>query len=356
MKIGILTYHRSHNYGAMLQAIALRKVLQDMGHDVTFMDYWPQHQKNIYRLFVWEMFWRGGIRGRLRYLKMFAETLVPKLIRRKNFDRFYRELIKPYVNSCKKEYDIIVYGSDQIWRKQDWGYGYNPVYFGKNDFKAQKHISYAASMGILPESEIEKAVIKQYLCNLDHISVREAELKTFVESLELSCDQHLDPTLLLTGKEWTNLMHIQPAKKQRYVLYYHLMGKSFDIDQIRLFARNKGLTLKIIYSRAIKKSSEFEITTAGPMQFLELVYGAEFVFTSSFHGLVFSLLFQKQVFASFSVNAGRAVSLLSQLGIEDRLLPPMTQVPIDISDIDYNQVSSRMNKLRESSYNYLRMI
>ena len=356
MKIGILTYHRSHNYGALLQTIALRKVLEDMGHQATFIDYWPAYHRHMYALFSFSaMMEKRRIRPKWRYLKKCLTKYSIRKKRRQSFDDFIANYIMPYLSPLDGEYDLIVHGSDQIWRKQPEMRTYNPVYFGRNDIRAGRKISYAASMGVLPEDQCDIAILKDYLQSLDKISVRESDLKRLVVSLVYPCEQHLDPTLLLTGDEWASLMDIRPTEPpKRYVLFYNLMPDSFDIKGIEAFAAARGLELRILYSEAVKKNSEKEITTADPKDFLSLVYHADFVFTSSFHGLAFSLLFGKQFYAAFKRNSGRAESLLEQLGIPGRLLQPMGIIPEADSEIDYVAVYERMKELRNFSLQYLK--
>lgn len=354
MKIGILTYHRSHNYGALLQAIALRKVLTGMGHDVTYVDYWPDYHRHMYSLINLEHLKELGIRGKCRYVKNIVMTLPYRKERIENFRSFISGHIEPYVSSPYDSYDLLIHGSDQIWRKQPEIHTYNPVYFGKNCVQADRKISYAASMGILPEEQSDLKVLGDYLQNLDKISVRESDLKRLVESLGYPCEQHLDPTLLLTGDEWASLMDIRPTEPpKRYVLFYNLMPDSFDINGIEAFAEARGLELRTLHSKAAKRNSERDITTADPQEFLSLIYHADFVFTSSFHGLAFSLLFGKQFYAAFKKNSGRAESLLAQLGISERLLQPMSMIPADDMPIDYSALTDRMKELRSSSIQYL---
>lgn len=355
MKIGILTYHRSHNYGALLQAIALRKVLADWGHNVTFIDYWPDYHRHMYSLFsFYAMMEQDTLRRKVSYIKNCLLYYNSHKERKQNFNIFIADYILPYTSSVDESYDLIIHGSDQVWRKQPEIHTYNPFYFGKHDIKAMRKITYAASMGILPDSKAEKGVVKELLSHLDEISVRETDLKRLVESLGYTCSQHLDPTLLLTGNEWKNMINIHPSNINRYVIFYNLLEKSFDIEQIRLFAKEKGLKLITLYGDVVKRNGDSEITIAGPTDFLSLIMGAEYVFTSSYHGLVFSLLFQKQFYAAFNKNANRAASLLSQLGIAERLLPPMSKIPRDMPNINYDKVSHSMQVVRMDSLDYLR--
>ena len=353
MKIGILTYYRSHNYGAMLQSVALRKVIHEMGHETSFIDYWPQHQKNIYRLFEWENFWRGGIRGRIRYLKSFVKILIPKLMRRRNFNHFYHDHIAPYVSSQKDNYDVIVYGSDQIWRKQGWGYGYNPVYFGKNKLKAFRHISYAASMGNLPSKEDAPTVLN-YLKNLDNISVRENSLSSFLLKHGFNdVVVSLDPTLLLSANVWAEYAGQERLIKEPYLLYYNLLSESFSEEEITKLAKKMNLHIIRLSVFASSYPSKDNRTTDGPYEFLNLVKNADFVCTSSYHGLVFSILFNRPFFCSFSVNSDRAESLLEKLSLSNRLLPPMSTFP-ESCDINWNSVMHTVNEAKTNSIAYLK--
>ena len=358
MTIGILTYYKSHNYGAMLQAVALRKILHDMGHEAAFIDYWPQHQKNIYRIFVWEEFWCGDIKGRLRYFKRFLKTLYPKLIRRKKFNLFYKEQIYPYVRSQKNEYDIIVYGSDQIWRKQGWGYGYNPVYFGKNSFKAKKKIAYAASMGTLPDNTEDNEIVREFLKHIDKISVRERELKLFLEKIGFqNVEQTIDPTFLLSREDWSSFAGGEPIIHKPYLLFYDLQIGAFDPQGVNNFAREKGLMVITIrgYSPNPQVPTREVRTTDGPYEFLNLLYHANYVITSSFHGLAFAIIFQKPFLVSLFQNKSRVDTLLKSLDLFDRLVPNnQVAIAVNEKDINWSKVQIVLDKLKDQSLTYLK--
>lgn len=349
MKIGILTYHRSHNYGALLQGIALRKILEDMGHQVTFIDYWPAYHRHMYALFSFHwMMSRKGLKGKLSYLKDCLCNYSTLKRRKSNFDKFISEYIEPYTSSVDENYDVIVHGSDQIWRKQPEIKAYNPVYFGKHDIKAQKKISYAASMGVLPQKNSENAILKDYMSHLDCISVREKSLQELVMNLGFEKVSHdLDPTLLLNQEYWVNKFKLVKNDKP-YALYYKIQD-SFDIQELRRYAKSKGLDLKVIHSKARCAESEENITTASPLQFLQLIYGASMIFTSSFHGLAFSLIFQKPFYASFTKNADRAMSLLKQCNLEGHFLAPQSTISSIEKAIDYLNVDFTLDKLRSIS-------
>lgn len=354
MKIGILTYHRSHNYGALLQGIALREVLVRMGHQATFIDYWPAYHRHRYALFSFHwMMSRKSLKEMLGYLLRCVIYYKIRKVRIKSFDSFISEYVEPYTSSMDELYDVVVHGSDQIWRKQQEMNSYNPIYFGKHDISAKLKISYAASMGILPKNKSDKNVLKELLTHLDVISVRESGLKGLLEELGYTNVKHdIDPTLLLPENFWVSRFGLKKSS-ERYALYY-MIGNSFDVTELKRYSKSKGLKLRIIKSRAEGKTSDSNIVTAGPLQFLQLIYGAEMVFTSSFHGLAFSLIFKKPFFASFIRNSGRAESLLSLTGINDRLLLPKSSIPRNVNKIDFSQVSGALGLMATSSIENLK--
>lgn len=353
MKIGILTYHRSHNYGALLQAVALRTVLERQGFHAVYIDYWPAYHRQMYALFSFKrMRSFKSLRHQVRYL---IDCIINIQVRRKriaNFNQFIAQYIEPYIGRIDDFYDIVVCGSDQIWRKQKATGNYNPVYFGKNNISAHRQVSYAASMGILPVSDSDKAVLRDFLTHLDFISVREEELQKFVQTLGFSVCHDLDPTLLLTKDNWSSLFNLSCGHKERYALYY-MISDAFNLDSIREFATSKGMKLKVIHYNAISSDTPEHIYTASPSMFLKLLSEADFVFTSSFHGLAFSLIFQKQFLASFVRNSGRASSLLDSIGLSDYLISPHLKIIPDLELVNYQQINMKIDKLRKTSLNNL---
>ena len=205
-------------------------------------------------------------------------------------------------------------------------------------------------MGILPERECDKQKLKDLLSNLNDISVRERDLLDLVDSLGFAdAHQDIDPTLLLTADDWINMFNLKKYESgERYVLYYRIKN-SFEASALQRFAESKGLKLKIVHSKVMGEDTDSQLMTADPRRFLELMYNAEFVFTSSFHGLAFSLLFHKPFLASFTNNAERAASLLAALNLSDRLLQPNVEIPSQLGKIDYDQVDSKLSLMRKTS-------
>lgn len=359
MKIGILTYHRSHNYGALLQAVALRYFLSSLGHDVFFVDYWPEYHKRMYRIIDIQYIKEHSLVKSLKYLLRESLVLPIKIGRKQKFTKFISKNIDPYCKAESECFDCIIYGSDQIWRKQPGlSYQFNPIYFGEGNLLTNTHISYAASMG---EATLEKEdgdKLNKWLSKFKAISVRESSLKKYLDSVGVSdVKLSIDPTLLLDKAEWERLAieKIYGNNKKHYALFYDLMDGSFNKKTIREYANKRGLKLITITGSAKSCNYRKNIhAVLNPFEMINYISNAECVFTSSYHGLVFSLIFNKKVFASFRHNSSRAESLLDYVGLRDKILiEPMAGNIKDIN-IDYDKCNDSLRLMRRESMKWIR--
>lgn len=347
MKIGILTYIKSHNYGALLQAIALREVLTSIGHEVTFIDYFPEYHQKMYKI--------PGVPKKMlfkhprNYIHLLLNNICQR-IRKRNFCKFQHKYINSNLSFLHNHYDVVIYGSDQIWRKQPFINSYNPIYFGKNDIDTNKHISYAASADQAPSTVEDKKFFSELLSHLDKISVREQWLADAVEGMGYHADVVLDPTLLLNASDWERIIEIPKYKGKKYVLFYDLLPNSFEKQEVVKFAQSKKLELITIVGTAFFTKDRHLKTMVGPEHFLSLIKNAEFVLTSSFHGLVFSLIFHVPVFAAFSRNSQRAQALLEAIGYRQLLLEPLSMIPASAT---LGNIDAALDKLKLKSLEYL---
>lgn len=360
MKIGILTYHRSYNFGALLQALALRQKLADMGNEVYIIDYWPYYHYDMYALFpLREIGWmlkKGQIKS---FVHMFI--YFPKRYRKMiNIRKFLNQYSRPFwVKYSKREsFDIVVYGSDQIWRKQSRLHNtFNRVYFGENILRSRKKVSYAASMGLIDLNHEEKGYLRSALLKFDKISVRETSLNDLLINLGLKSEIVLDPTLLFDRDDWERMIEVRRTIEGKYVLFYEILPNSIDEEQVKNYAHEHGLKyIKLLTSARCKHQEGYVIDTEGPDSLISLVKYAEIVFTSSFHGLVFSILYNKPFYSSYAKNAGRAESLIEALRLNNCLLEPMSKIPDAPPGIDYAATNERLRRLRQSSIAFLRSI
>lgn len=359
MKIGILTYHRANNYGAMLQAYALRQVLLNYSQDVSFVAYNPQYIKDDYVTVVHrKSFVSCGKRKKLRYpiyLMHYFYLRIKEWMRNRAFETFTSKHLTE--GRLEAHYDLVVYGSDQIWCKQHMAAcpGYDAFYFGDNQLDAKRSIAYAASMGSIEAQPEEYGFIKERIDKFDAISVREQSLKDFLSELTgREIEVSIDPVLLLTKEQWNSLIPNRRLIKEKYVLCYNILEDD-DVDRYAIeYAKKRNMRLinlvPRIYDSAYTKD---DYITAGPLEFLQLVRDTEFVVSSSFHGVAFSIVYRKQFIAKLHHKKERVESLLNQLGIPNALVDELESGKENM--ISYTNVEERLNNIRTQSMQYLIM-
>lgn len=364
MKIGILTYHRAHNYGALLQAYALKTYLKSLGHQTEMIDYWPEYHNEDYKLVPY-------FRSRRFLSKIKAVLLLllgyNKIIKRtKGYKQFMSDYLEISDNPLyttgeamnKIEYDLAVYGSDQIWRRSNYPSfkGFSDVFFGSYLPEVKKKITYAASMGVIEIDQEDKDYLKRMLANFDALSVREEELKQLVDEI-IGSDVSLvlDPVFLLEKEEWTKINSKSiPLKKEKYIFFYQLIPSKEAIAFVKGLENFYGYKVIEIRGRVepLLYSKRYS-QTASPLDFLSIIQNAEIIVSTSFHGVAFSLVFEKQFYAlGMNNNSGRVQSLLNKLNISERLITNINEVNFE-EKINYQKVNVTKDKLIKQSQNYL---
>lgn len=364
MKIGILTFHRAHNYGALLQAYALTNYLQKLGHNVEIIDYWPNYLQEEYKLIP---FYNSiSLKGKIKSILLLLIGITRILKRRKLYDQFIATYLnidnnpkyKTEEELNKLEYDAVIYGSDQIWRKSNYYIfkGYNAVYFGASPLKVKFKIPYAASMGVINLIENDKQFIKKMMNNFKSISVREMDLKLIIDEFtENKAKLVLDPVFLLDKNEWIKLTK-KPKKinSEKYILFYNLIKTKEAIELTNQLQAHYGYKIIEIRGRVepLLLSSRY-FQTASPENFLSLIQNAEIVVSTSFHGVAFSIIFEKQFYTiGMNNNSGRVKTLLDSAGITGRFISKINQINYT-EKIDYTSVNSRLKILINESKEFL---
>ncbi|OQB14354.1 MAG: Polysaccharide pyruvyl transferase [Firmicutes bacterium ADurb.Bin193] len=361
-KACIITFHASHNYGSALQAYALQTTIKKLGLECEILNFRTERQRDLYNVFTK----RRGI----KYIFKNASHLLRYRSLKKKYNLFEEFIAKHLClgnreYTCLEEltdnppdYDYYISGSDQIWNPIpadfDWAY-YLP--FVRRGIK----ISYAASfgpVGSITDSEVGEKIgtyIKQY----DYVSVREARSKEIADRLA-GCDAQivLDPTLLLGKSDWEELIEGQPEIKNEYILFYTLFA---DREMIKIVSQiSKKLKLPVIVTNF---SNQYDVFTpfnmklaTGPIEFINLIKNAKLVCTSSFHGTVFSIIFQKPFYAIRGMNDKRISTLLSVVGLEDRALniSNLKEKIDNVYDIDFSKAQSSLEDKRERSLRFIR--
>lgn len=358
MKIGILTFHCAHNYGAVLQCYALQEYLKSCGHHVSVIDYRPLYFTNTreYKKFSIRLF----VTKKLTLLpKTFFEALRfchARIIKWNAFERFISTYLNLYPIDAYfdgKDFDICIIGSDQVWNNRITGGDFDNMFFGRN-FKCPV-ISYAASTISSGFTTVEEFSLKSLLQNFKAISVREQALSDSLEKIGFrDIPVVLDPTILAGSKPLKKLMSQNNINNPYpYVAVYMVRQDLKLIDYAYKYCADHKLQVLEIASDFNFERHKSKIYTAGIEDFVTLINDAEFVVTNSFHGVAVSILLQKQ-FVAIRQNGPvdtRIEQILMDLKLTNRFIQYNDLA--DIGEIDYNVVNKNIEILRQKSVSYL---
>jgi len=348
MKIGIITFHRSNNYGTALQTFSLYRKLIELypSCEVYIVDYYAERIKKGYRLI------------RFEHLRSFIYSLIRLPFSVKihfSFSKFIKENFKlmdiKYV-SCL---DFLVCGSDQIWNPQITR-GFDPYYFGCIDGFTGKTIIYAASDGGYLGNG-KSYILKKYLMHINAISVRESTMLSSLNLYNNNISVVLDPVFLFDKENWCKIA--SNKKYQNYILIYRLAPDDKMLRDAYKLAKKKGL--QIIQLRAFHPFRETfrgkrKMAIPSIHDFLSLFLHADYVFTSSFHGLAFSIVFNKQFYVYQQLinekRNDRLHCILSEFNLIDRYDSYFNVEKIET--IDYTNVNNLLQKRRDDSILFLK--
>lgn len=353
MKIGILTFHYAHNYGAMLQAYALCTKLKKFGHNAEIVDYrlpyiYRNHERLGLRAFYKQRYSSENcILGALKTLKNFPRYFF-RPTKWYKFEFFLNNILPKSVRLSSAEginkqgYDVIICGSDQIWNTRLTG-ELIPLYFCDGLY-APKKITYAASNGneyIEPKFILDFARLFK---NLDYVSIREKGLSDFLNNNGFKNTCVLDPVFLLSKEEWQKVA--EKPIESNYLLTYSF-DESPGFFEFAYNVANKLGKKMIVYSFEKKLNLQDDIKQfyiGGPKEFLGYLMNADFIITNSFHGTAFSIIFRKQ-FYSIPPKHGRERidSLLCTFGLQSRLVE--SDNDINITPLVYSEdlISKQIN-------------
>jgi len=358
MRIGIITFQETNNYGALWQNYALQRALEKAGANVQTIDYRSKYIAKPYRF---RHLLRKGIFGYLFGLAGY----ICYLFRTKKNGNFRKNICY----SCPVDaqglaelngrYDKFIAGSDQVWncRLTDYDDAYGLGFVEDSS----KKTSYAASLGRKEPGEPEKAWYVKQLSDYQEILVREKSAEHILRDL-LGKDVGtvLDPVFLLGRNEWKKAAGTRRLVKERYILVYQLgISKalvSFAADCADYF-RCRLVFLPFPLVGLVRCSCRI---TAGAGEALNYIQHAEYVITDSFHGTALSVIFQKK-FLTLAAGTHRGVNsrildLLAVFGLQERIWKK-TMAPYDLDrEIDWEAVCRIWKEERRKSYMYVKKI
>lgn len=364
MKIDIVTLHRAQNYGSVLQTFALQKQIEELGHQASILDYYPERYTNKGLL--------KRLKNKSRRFKNPLVLLIAKLLiypsyLRKGiqFNKFmhYLNLEKPSFATNEEgmgrftDADAYCAGSDQIWNSH-WNEGVEKALFLDFVPKGKLCFSYAASIGLsnIPANEIDET--KLLLDKFEFLSLREDKGVELVKELgRTDAVQCLDPTLLMSKEEWSQYADDSYNVKE-YVLTYNLHHDP-EIDKCA-----KAIASKFHLQIRNISYNWHDIVRHGHLDwcptvegFLGLIKNAKYVVADSFHATAFSIIFEKPfVVITPEVASSRLSSLLKMLGLDDHNINKFTSLKVIEQPIDYIRVKSIIATKQRESISYLNKV
>ena len=359
-----MTWHAHHNYGTALQAVALNHVINGLGYIAQDIDYDPSLGVATHA----PMTLSARILRKTRWLRGVRPIDFPE--RESRFDLFLHQWL-PLTESINCKGDLIdlnnrfnafVCGSDQIWSPRC----FDPSYYLDFVKESRKKIAYAPSFGCDSLDSFScRENIGKLLSGFGALSVRESAGKGIVRrAADRDAVQVLDPTLLLSAKDWVGFSS-RPSQKEGYCLLYFLGENQGNRRVAREIALSRGFEVVEIPVFERYRNDEGVVSDAvGPAEFLSLISNADLVCTDSFHGIVFASIFQKDfvAFERFDPRSGdsqntRVYSFLEMTGTERALLPRTAlgkwRDRLD-ADLDYARINLRIETKKEESIDYLR--
>lgn len=355
MKLGILTFHRAINYGAVLQAFALQTALKKVGIESEILDYRCPKIERTYEEY------------RRKNLFRHAKPLLNLQYDRKNqkFARFAHEYLRisgeydpdrRSLSAAAGKYDAFLTGSDQVW---------NPICTDSDpayllDFvpAGRKKYSYAASFGLSDVPKDWESQCRVLLKDYRGLSVRERQGQKILRgTLGKTAAVHLDPVFLLRPEEWNEIAAV--PKQKGYILVYLMQESGELLGFAGKLSAETGRRVVILQSGLRRPVRADYVRCAGPQDFLGYVVNAAYVITNSFHGTAFSILYHKDFYTGLlrkpaGVNS-RLENILGFFGLNSRKI--CCGADADFREpILYDPVETVMRAARKEAFDYLSAI
>lgn len=333
-KIGILTFQNANNYGAVYQAFALKKTVEKLGYEVGVINY-------------------------------DSPSMGLKRIQQSQFSNFIGRYLNLTPEYSKKEeieitdFSAIISGSDQVWNPRLTGN--DMTYFLDFVEDDVKKISYAASIGLNGDLFMEyKDVFDRYVPKFHGISLREETHVPYIQSIvqDKEVISSVDPSLLLTSKEYLEAFNLPDERSEDFIFVfsYALDPKMYDFANMLSLKTGDKIVALAPYNSGNFIDSACVLKNVPPVEWLELFNKAKLIITDSFHGMMFSIIFNKPFYAYTPnrSNVARVKDILRKLGLEDRKLTNIKNVNDVSLAINYESVNEILEKERQKSINYLK--
>jgi hypothetical protein len=366
--VGLLTYHGLHNYGAMLQAFALQKIIEDIGYKCEIINFRTNKQKKRYQpVFKTDCSFLEGL-AKMIFFAPYKSDILKKYDLFEGFMRNDMELSSKRYSSLQElnedipEYDYYISGSDQIWNP--YGPSFDWAYFLPFVKERGVRIAYAPSMVQKPADNLDKEIkdkIRTLLGKYDHISVREEESRINIFKISgINPEVVLDPTFLVKKNQWKKFINNDNLVFEGNYLFYY--SPYFNRDALEITHRlARYLNLKVVTSIAhsatfmVKYPDFIKKLAVGPKEFLYLCNNAKIICGHSLHLAAFSIILQKPFYIVNGLDNKRVSHLLNITGLGNRsiVMEELNKKQKDAFDIDYNEVNKLITDHKNRSINFL---
>ncbi len=370
METGILTFHRSINYGSVLQAWALQHVLRNNGIESLVIDYEPEKYKLLYESNAINAL---GFKSKVKKLLEFKRSTRKQHV---YFDEFRNNRLrltkeKYYYDTAHKDYkkfNNIITGSDQIWNTSISDC--DPIFFLPFDFKGHK-IAYACSVNSgVPNQRFPKEWLIKWINDYSSISIREDSGVQKISYLTGRKDivKLLDPTLLLKPDDYSELIG-EKIHKEKYIFMYNMWTRTEGLQLAKKVSERLNLPVYTITNQMdlirVFKNTQHRIKTdmkhTSPEDFVTYIFYADYVITDSFHGTAFSIIFNRPFITINSrletgeyKNDERLNSALNMFGLQERFVKLKEINEFDLQKrIDFETVNKTKEQLSSMAISWL---
>lgn len=369
MKIGILTLPFNNNYGGYLQAYALMTVLKDMGHSPTII----LRRHNLKEHTKW-FYFKHILKSILLSIShldinlLFRQKEIYFFLRGKKMISFVNKYIQPQTrflystkelcDACQNKYDAFIVGSDQVWRPEYVPNIKNFFLDFTNGWNVRR-IAYAASFGnSSPQyTEDERINCGDLVAKFNAISVREKSGLDIITNFKWKVRNKtivLDPTMLLSQKRYLSLLPSKKSKTQNKIFCYILDEEYETNNLVNRLCRLLQKERYDFFNKDLRKKTHSVLPSIE--EWLMNIRDAEYIVTDSFHGMVFSLIFNKNFFVYCNSKRGidRFKSLLEYFGLEKCIINNIKELELNYKvDINWTYVNKKIEEGKKNSINFL---
>lgn len=380
MKVGLSVCYDTKNFGSQLQVLATVKKIEDLGFETEIIRYRKKFSPSFAIQQLPRLFNPYFIHGKLGSMK--KRKLIKKhpsvnqqvAVRNRRFGdfvkKYFNNLSEPYfgwkeLKKCSEsKYDIFLCGSDQLWLPNNLGSHFYTLEFAPEN---KPKIAYATSFGVSQIPWYQKGRTRKYLNRFEHLSTREIRGKEIIKELTgKEVPVVCDPTLLLSAREWEELIPPRKVIEDKYILCYFLGTNPAHREYADRLKKTTGLKIVTIpfldnFVESDLSFGDYALYDIDAADFVNLIKNAEYVLTDSFHGTVFSILNHKQfvTFSRFADNTknsrnSRISSLLMMLDLEERHFANGDIVDIVRKKIYNDNTDRLLTKIKNYSITYLK--